>query len=1384
MCSPCRRGRPLCGCLVGIVALLVVAFSSPRSLAQFATAVAVTGNVAPDSGGNAFDNSFATPAINNFGQVAFFGGMPGQSSGLGVKVSGQFLTQAPTTASTTAPSLVGSVYNGTLTQVGLVEAPTPGPLPGFETPLNENDPNNPAFSHNVFYASFGNRVALNNTLVSVTGTNGATYMTGEVAFPAIGATRFLDPSSGVLIPLAGVFAGTPPAPPATTNMFTAALVKTNGPTVNIAVNGTVTTPVLAWTAFDPVAGPSLNNAGQIAFQASVTSSVTGGQDGIFIRNGNGAVAIPVALTNVTAGVSQLQNALFAPNINGSPTAVFTGFTSTQSPLPPEAALNSFGAVAFYATISGVTPFQITYPVTPNGVTVNETVNVNSPAGIFTSTVGGGPQRVAIQGDVAPPGLNSAGGFFRSIDQTVSMADNGLVLFKATVTTGPGAGDSGIYSGTATNVTPGTGGAGNLRTIAKTRDTAALTPALTGYSVLYPTGVFPAGTPTAGSPVGYVDFFSDVALNKTSGNPKVAFGSALSIGDGGGLFITDTLATTLTAVALSGNPAPGAGRGVTYGSFRGSPLALNTPISHPSSPELGFVAQLAGTGVTGVPGSPNNNAAAIFLTNERITSDPTVRETVMLSRTGDQLTVAPGVTKTIVGYGNATTPAFYSSTGNGRNSLNDWGQMATVVAFSDGTSGVYVFTPDLRLRDPAISGLTGTTVATTWGSATEWTFGYLPSNGIYKVIIDPADASSKAPTATPPPVTDVTVTGLTAQTLPGLQVGGVTGRAHLSMSGIVTLGQAGITDGSTVLTIQSGTAGTGPSNIAAGAGAKFLLNGDIRSLAGSTVAVISPDIDLGNRGPFVPVPAVTPPPAAAANTDVDKMRTITVDRGNFVGANPIDLRIDGIISSTDTATAGNRGIIKAGDGTLQLTGVNTFGPDATFLNGVAAGSPAAIERLNEVIRVTDGTLSISADRNLGAVPVASANVPLPRPRWLVLDGGTLQTTASLAIDPNRGISLGPTTGSGSGTINVFGSFANTLTYGGVIADNTENVLSDNNTVIGTRHGVGSLVKTGAGTLVLTGTNTYSGGTTINQGLIQVNGTGNLGQDGSSLTVNQPGALTLGAGVVINVGAFQASGGVTLAAGTQSVPTVMNNVSGQDMLLNPSARMFLGTNTPTSVARLDLGGQNLVVSGATIINYGDQSAGGTNGGGVRNGTVVVDFGGAAQGTGFYQAIAVGPFGFYSPGNSPGSDTVQNLAFNGGAYRFELMKAHGIDGVDSDLVHVPGTLAFDPADPILMLVSSLNMTDTPILLPDFDPMQTYHWTVAEAGSITGFDPSRVSIDSSGFLNPTNGGSFSLSQSGNDLILTFSPVPEPGTLALVGAVAAVGAWRMRRAKRVVAQA
>src|SRR4029079_12811080 len=96
--------------------------------------------------------------------------------------------------------------------------------------------------------------------------------------------------------------------------------------------------------------------------------------------------------------------------------------------------------------------------------------------------------------------------------------------------------------------------------------------------------------------------------------------------------------------------------------------------------------------------------------------------------------------------------------------------------------------------------------------------------------------------------------------------------------------------------------------------------------------------------------------------------------------------------------------------------------------------------------------------------------------------------------------------------------------------------------------GTLTKTGGDTLILTGNNTYSGTTTISQGVLQIgNGgaTGTLGTgnvvDNAVLAINRPTGITV-ANAISGAGALQLNGGgVAILTGTNTYTggTFINN-----------------------------------------------------------------------------------------------------------------------------------------------------------------------------------------------------------------------------------------------------
>lgn len=83
----------------------------------------------------------------------------------------------------------------------------------------------------------------------------------------------------------------------------------------------------------------------------------------------------------------------------------------------------------------------------------------------------------------------------------------------------------------------------------------------------------------------------------------------------------------------------------------------------------------------------------------------------------------------------------------------------------------------------------------------------------------------------------------------------------------------------------------------------------------------------------------------------------------------------------------------------------------------------------------------------------------------------------------------------------------------------------------------------------------------------------------------------------------------------------------------------------------------------------------------------------------------------------------------------------------------------------------------VPNFSELNT-SWTILTAtGGITNFDAGNWAILDTNFTSdPAWAGTWSVSQSGNDLMLNYTAVPEPGTFALVVAGLSVVGWLRRR--------
>lgn len=343
----------------------------------------------------------------------------------------------------------------------------------------------------------------------------------------------------------------------------------------------------------------------------------------------------------------------------------------------------------------------------------------------------------------------------------------------------------------------------------------------------------------------------------------------------------------------------------------------------------------------------------------------------------------------------------------------------------------------------------------------------------------------------------------------------------------------------------------------------------------------------------------------------------------------DTTISGVISSTG-------GLIKDGTGTtLLLLGANTFTGGISVVNGtLSLGSTGllgngayagAISNGSALIFGSDSNQTLSGvisgvgaltKNGLGVLALSGANT---HSGTITLNSGTLAINSTGALGTCalviNGGSLDNTSGSAKTLTTVNAQYWNSnFTFvgsailttsaagSGTVSMNASRIVTvaANELAVGAAiSGVGfSLTKNGNGALTLNGANTYSGGTILNAGLLNINtataiGGGALTISGGNIGCTATANITLTSNNTQNWDAdFSYTGGVrTLNLGTGSV-----TMSGHRQVNIVSGTLAIGGNvanayslTKTGTGTLALNGINTFSGGGLIVNAGTVSIG---------------------------------------------------------------------------------------------------------------------------------------------------------------------------------------------------
>ena len=261
--------------------------------------------------------------------------------------------------------------------------------------------------------------------------------------------------------------------------------------------------------------------------------------------------------------------------------------------------------------------------------------------------------------------------------------------------------------------------------------------------------------------------------------------------------------------------------------------------------------------------------------------------------------------------------------------------------------------------------------------------------------------------------------------------------------------------------------------------------------------------------------------------------------------------------------------------------------------------------------------------------------------------------------------------GSATLNG-GTFSANLTTNGTFSYSS----SAAQTLSGLIQGTGNLTKSNTSTLTLSGNNTYSGGTTINGGAIQINHANALGTTGN-ITFGG-GGLTYGTGITQDLSSRIKNSGSAIVIDTNS-----NDVTFASAVDSTNS----GGLTKNGTGTLTLSATN-TYSGSTTINAG---------------TLQVDGNIASSG------LVINSGGTISPGTTAAADSfgTTSITINGGGYLWTLNTANGSAGTGWDQITSTGALTSSG----LLTVYAYG---TP---GDWDGTASYSWDIlmpiAQAGS-----------------------------------------------------------------------
>ncbi|EKS37646.1 autotransporter outer membrane beta-barrel domain-containing protein [Afipia clevelandensis] len=395
------------------------------------------------------------------------------------------------------------------------------------------------------------------------------------------------------------------------------------------------------------------------------------------------------------------------------------------------------------------------------------------------------------------------------------------------------------------------------------------------------------------------------------------------------------------------------------------------------------------------------------------------------------------------------------------------------------------------------------------------------------------------------------------------------------------------------------------------------------------------------------------------TGAGSVWTIT-DMPNVPGSQPQGLAIGSASTSNGTLTIADGGSVNVNStgGSVVLGGA--AGSQGTLNIGAAAASPAAAAgtlNATSVVFATGATGTINfnhTSNNYVFAPGIQGTGP-----------GTVNFVAGKTILSGNNTYTG-TTNISAGATAQFGNGGTTGLISGNVTNNGAMIvnLSSSATYAGVISGSGTFEKAGSNTLSLTGANTFTGGTTISSGTLNIGAGGTTGSTTGNIVNN-------------SILAFNRSNSFTfsnLISGTGSVDKM-----GAGTVTLAAANTYTG-GTSVSQGTLRLGASNRLASTGSLFIFGgatfdlggfSQTVGAFSGPGTAAiGTGSLTFGNNLDRT--FQGFITGSGSFIKQGTGSFTMTANNAAYTGTTTVNDgLLAVNGNLSNSATIVNANGTL-----------------------------------------------------------------------------------------------------------------